>query len=136
MTSVVTLCFHLGVSTNGALALCAGVGAELIEALGAHVLLVLLHIFLPMQVVTAVVAVEAISHGGGEITPGTCGNTSDCQSVALQSSYPPPDGDSVAFSNIPTILWTMKVKARRFHYTVQLFKGSLQLREGKKRQKK
>lgn len=66
-----TLCFHLGVSADGAFALRTGVGAELIEALGAHVLFVLLHIFLPVQVVPAVVAVEAISHGGGEITPGT-----------------------------------------------------------------
>lgn len=61
----------LGVSADGAFALCTGVGAELIEALGAHVLFVLLHIFLPVQVVPAVVAVEAISHGGGEITPRT-----------------------------------------------------------------
>lgn len=66
------LCFHLGVSSNGTSALCAGVGTELIKALGAHVLVVLLHILLPVQVVTAVVAVEAISHGGGKITPGTC----------------------------------------------------------------
>lgn len=61
----------LGISTNGASALCAGVGTELIKTLGAHVLVVLLHILLPVQVVTAVVAVEAISHGGGKITPGT-----------------------------------------------------------------
>lgn len=67
----VTLCFNLGVSTNRTSALCTGVGAQLVKALGAYVLVVLLHILLPMQVVTAVVAVEAISHGGGEITPGT-----------------------------------------------------------------
>lgn len=57
--------FHLGVSTNGAFALCARIGAELIKALGAHVLVILLHILLAMQIVTAVVAVKAISHGGG-----------------------------------------------------------------------
>lgn len=74
-THTLAPCFHLGVCTNGASALGAGVGAELIEALGAHVLLVLLHVFLPVQVVTAVVAVEAVGHGGGEVTPGTCGNT-------------------------------------------------------------
>lgn len=85
----VTLCFHLGVCTNGAFALCAGVGTELIKALGAHMLLVLLHIFLPVQVVTAVVAVKSISHGGSEIIPGTCGNTTDCQTPDLQSFYPP-----------------------------------------------
>lgn len=55
----------LGVSTNGAFALCTRIGAELIKALGAHVLVILLHILLAMQIVTAVVAVKAISHGGG-----------------------------------------------------------------------
>lgn len=55
----------LGVSTNGTSALCAGIGTELIEALGAHVLVILLHILLPVQIVTAVVAVEAVGHGGG-----------------------------------------------------------------------
>lgn len=60
----------LGVGPNGASALSAGVGAELIEALGAHVLLVLLHVFLAVQVIAAVVAVEAVGHGGGEVTPG------------------------------------------------------------------
>lgn len=62
----------LGVRTHGALALCAGVGAQLVEALGAHVLLVLLHVLLPVQVVPAVVAVEAVGHGGAHVTPGTC----------------------------------------------------------------
>lgn len=66
-----TLCFHLGVSADGLLALSAGVGAELVEALGADVLVILLHVLLPVQVLTAVVAVEALTHGGGEITPGT-----------------------------------------------------------------
>lgn len=61
----------LGVGTNGAFALCAGVGAELIKALGAHVLVVLLHVLLAVQVVTAIVAVKAVSHGGGEVAPGT-----------------------------------------------------------------
>ena len=61
----------LGVSTNRTFALCAGVGTEFIKALSAHVLVVLLHILLPVQVVTAVGAVEAIGHGGGKVTPGT-----------------------------------------------------------------
>lgn len=65
--------FHLGIGTNGASALSTGVGTELIEALGAHVFFILLHILLPVQVVAAVVAVEAVSHGGGEIALGTCG---------------------------------------------------------------
>lgn len=60
----------LGVSSNGAFTLSTGVGAELLKALGANVLVVFLHILLPVQVVTAVVAVKAISHGGGEITSG------------------------------------------------------------------
>ena len=80
-----TLCFHLGISTNGASALCAGVGTELIKALSAHMLFVLLHILLPMQVVATVVAVEAISHGGGKITPGTYKNKQACQTVAISS---------------------------------------------------
>lgn len=63
---------HLGVDADGAFALCAGVGADLFEALGAYGLLVLLHIFLALQVVAAVVAVEAFGHGGGEVAPGTC----------------------------------------------------------------
>lgn len=67
----------LGVSTNGAPALCAGVGADLIKALGAHMLVLLLHIFLPVQVVPAVVAVKAVSHGGGEVTPGTSAKRTD-----------------------------------------------------------
>lgn len=60
----------LGISTNGSSALCARVGTDFIKALGAHVLVVLLHVLLPMQVVPAVEAVEAIGHGGGEVTPG------------------------------------------------------------------
>lgn len=62
---------HLCVSTNGASTLGAGVGTELIEALGAHMLVVLLHILFAVQVVAAVVAVEAVSHGGAHIMPGT-----------------------------------------------------------------
>lgn len=63
---------HLGVGTNRTSALCAGVGTEFVKALGAHMLLILLHVLLPVQVVTAVVAVEPVGHGGAEITPGTC----------------------------------------------------------------
>lgn len=65
MPVAVLMVQFLGVSTNGAFALCARIGTELIKALSAHVLVILLHILLPMQIVTAVVAVEAISHGGG-----------------------------------------------------------------------
>lgn len=68
-----TLCVHLGVGADGASTLCAGVGAELVEALGAHMLLILLHVLLAVQVVAAVEAVGSIGHGGGEIRPGTCG---------------------------------------------------------------
>lgn len=68
----VSLCFNLGVGTNRASALCTRVGAQLVKALGAHMLVVLLHILLPVQIITAVVAVEAIGHGGGEVTPRTC----------------------------------------------------------------
>ena len=64
-------CVHLGISADGAAAVSAGVGTELIKALGAHVLLVLHDILLPVQVVTAIVAVKALRHGGGEISPGT-----------------------------------------------------------------
>lgn len=68
----VCVCDHLGVGAYGAFALCTGVGADLVEALGAHGLLVLFHIFLALQVVAAVEAVEAVGHGGGEVAPGTC----------------------------------------------------------------
>lgn len=61
----------LGVGADGPSALGARVGAQLIEALGAHVLVVLLDVLLAVQVVAAVVAVEAVRHGGGEVTPGT-----------------------------------------------------------------
>ena len=61
---------HLGVGPDGASAFHAGVGADLVEAFGAHVLLVLLHVLLAVKVVTAIEAVEAFGHGGGEIAPG------------------------------------------------------------------
>lgn len=57
----------LGVGADGTSAFCAGVGADLVEALGAHVLLVLLHELLAVQVVAAVEAVEALRHGGGQV---------------------------------------------------------------------
>lgn len=66
---------HLGISPNGATAFGACVGTELVEALCTHVLLILLNILLPMQVVTAVVTVEAFSHGGSSVAPGSCTNT-------------------------------------------------------------
>ena len=102
-------CVHLGIGADGAAAVSAGVGTELIEALGAHMLFVLLHVLLPVQVVPAVVAVEAISHGGGEIMPETCReNTTHCQTYTSTMTgcfLCTPDGDSVAFS---IILMTMK----------------------------
>lgn len=54
----------------------------LVEAPDAHDLLVLLHVLLPVQAVTAVEAVGAIGHGGAEVTPGACGTTSGCETVA------------------------------------------------------
>lgn len=68
------LCVHLGVDTYGTFALCAGVGADLVEALGADGLLVFLYVFLPLQVVAAVDAVQTFRHGGGLVTLGTCGD--------------------------------------------------------------
>lgn len=68
---------HLRVCADGAFALCAGVGADLVEALGAHGLLVLLHIFLALQVFAAVEAVKAVGHGGGEVAPGSCQGESE-----------------------------------------------------------
>lgn len=84
--------FNLGVGTNRTPALCARVGAQLVEALGAHVLVVLLHVFLPVQVVAAVVAVEAVGHGGGEVAPGTW----DKEKRRLVNRRPEPHGGSVA----------------------------------------
>lgn len=54
----------------------------LVEAPDAHHLLILLHILLPVQAVTAVETVGAIGHGGAEVTPGTCGTTSVCETVS------------------------------------------------------
>lgn len=61
----------LGVSADGAAALCTGVGAELLETLGAHVFVVFLHILLAVQVVSTVVAVKAVCHGGAHVVPWT-----------------------------------------------------------------
>lgn len=61
---VAVLVVHLlGVGANGLAALHTRVGAELVEALEAAVVAVLLHVLLPLQVVPAVVAVELLSHG-------------------------------------------------------------------------
>lgn len=72
----VCACGHLGVGAYGAFALRAGVGADLVEALGAHGLLILLDVFLALQVFAAVEAVKAVGHGGGEVAPGTCAGES------------------------------------------------------------
>ena len=54
------------------MALHTRVGAELVEALEAAVVAVLLHVLLPLQVVSAVVAVELLSHGAYFIAGRTC----------------------------------------------------------------
>lgn len=61
----------LSIGSNGASTLCAGVGTELVETFGAHMFVVLLHVLLAVQVVPAVVAVEAVRHGGAHVVPGT-----------------------------------------------------------------
>lgn len=86
--------FNLGVRTDGLLALGAGVGAQLVEALDAHVLVVLLHVLLAVQVVAAVEAVGAVGHGGGEVTPGTCGSDRE-----RESPFQTPEGGGVASSS-------------------------------------
>lgn len=63
---------HLGVSSDGFLALNAGVGADLIEALDAAVASLFLHVLLPLQVFTAVVAVKAVQHGAHGVTARPC----------------------------------------------------------------
>lgn len=63
---------HLGVSTDGFLALDAGVGTDLVEALDAAVPALLLHVLLPLQRVAAVEAVEALRHGAHGVTARPC----------------------------------------------------------------
>lgn len=69
MPVAVLMMQFLGINTNGSTTFYTGVGTQLVEALGAHVLLILLHVLLALQVVTAIVAVKAFSHGRGEIAP-------------------------------------------------------------------
>lgn len=64
---------YLGVGADGLAALHTRVGAELVEALEAAVVAVLLHVLLSLQVVSAVVAVELLSHGAYFIAGRTCG---------------------------------------------------------------
>lgn len=61
----------LGISSDGASALCTGVGTELVKTLGAHMFVVLLHILLAVQVVPTVVAVKAVCHGRAHVVPWT-----------------------------------------------------------------
>lgn len=69
---VAVLIVHLlGVGADGLPAVHTGVGAELVEALEAAVVAVLLHVLLPLQVVPAVVAVELLSHGAHLVAGGT-----------------------------------------------------------------
>lgn len=64
---------YLGVSADGFAALHAGVGAELVEALQAAVVAVLLHVLLSLQRVPAVVAVKLLGHGAYLVAGGACG---------------------------------------------------------------
>lgn len=64
---------YLGVGADGLAALHTRVGTELVEALEAAVVAVLLHVLLSLQVVSAVVAVELLSHGAYFIAGRTCG---------------------------------------------------------------
>lgn len=62
----------LGVGTDGFLALNAGVGTDLVKALDTAVAALLLHVLLPVQRVTAVIAVKALRHGAHSVTAGPC----------------------------------------------------------------
>lgn len=64
---------YLGVRTNGLATFHAGVGAELVKALQAAVVAILLHILLPLKGVPAVVAVKLLSHGAHLVPGGTYG---------------------------------------------------------------
>lgn len=61
----------LGVRTNGLAAFCTGVGTELVKALQAAVVAILLHVLLPLQRVPAVVAVKLFGHGAYLVARGT-----------------------------------------------------------------
>lgn len=71
MPVAVLIMYLLGVCSNGLAALHTGVGAELVEALQAAVVAVLLHVLLPLQGVPAVVAVKLLSHGAHFVPGGT-----------------------------------------------------------------
>lgn len=62
----------LGVGTDGFLALNAGVGTDLVKALDTAVAALLLHVLLPLQRVTAVVAVKTLRHGAHSVTARPC----------------------------------------------------------------
>lgn len=69
---VAVLVVHLlAVRTDGLAAVHAGVGAELVKALQAGVVAILLHVLLPLQGVPAVVAVKLLSHGAHPVPGGT-----------------------------------------------------------------
>lgn len=67
---------HLGICTNGAAAFSTGVGTELVEAAHTDVLAFLGDVLLPLQVVTAVETVHAVSHcgSGADIVTRSCRN--------------------------------------------------------------
>lgn len=70
---VAVLVVHLlGVRTDGLAAFHTGVGAELVKALQAAVVAILFHVLLPLQGVSAVVAVKLLSHGTHLVPGGTC----------------------------------------------------------------
>lgn len=64
---------YLGVRTDGFAAFHTGVGAELVKALQAAVVAILLHVLLPLQGVPAVVAIKLLSHGAHLVPGGTYG---------------------------------------------------------------
>lgn len=67
----------LCISADGFAAFSTSVCAELVEAAHAHRLVIFLDVLLALQVVSAVEAVKALSHGGAQITAGT---TEQCES--------------------------------------------------------
>lgn len=76
----------LGVCSDGSLALGAGVGADFVKALGAHMLVVLLDELLAVQVVATVEAVKALRHGGGQVASGACQKNNSATSLLCVGS--------------------------------------------------
>lgn len=68
---------YLGIGPDGLPALGTGVGTELLKALDTAVASFLLHILLPMQRGTTIVAVETLGHGAHSVAAGTCSEAED-----------------------------------------------------------